>query len=256
MNQSRFCDGPWGIEVPRQREGRLFSLSTQHGGASCEGRRRRGTAHKEGLRGISWCGWEQGSVPPGRIALLGIAKQRSWGLLCQFVPVAREAGLEKATKWLRCGRQVPCEGQVQGWDVGKETGAPASPPAAAPPWPPQPRQSQHTGRRNKKSISRESVWKIPSFIRQADVQADSFIPMHTITGICVGRCPSSLPPAMLSAEMLTPPTPTPRHHSRRGLGFLGKMKRSPSSSFLSPDSQSSPKKAWRELGWGPQSSWD
>lgn len=50
--------------------------------------------------------------------------------------------------------------------------------------------------------------------------------------------------------------PPPRHRSRRGLGFLGKMKRSPSSSFPSPDSQSSPKKAWRELGWGPQSSWD
>lgn len=59
-------------------------------------------------KSISWCDWEQESVPPGEITLPWSAKQRSWGSPCSFVPMAQEAGLEKATKWLRYGQQVLC----------------------------------------------------------------------------------------------------------------------------------------------------
>jgi len=93
---------------------------------------------------------------------------------------------------------------VPGQGAGKETGAPASFPAAAPPRPPQPQRSHRTGRRNRANISRERVRKIPGFIRQADVRADSFIPMRTIPGICVGLCPSSRTSAMPLGETLTP----------------------------------------------------
>lgn len=53
-----------------------------------------------------------------------------------------------------------------------------------------PTAGTHTSRRNTTSISTECVWEIPGFIRQADVQADSSIPMHTITSIYVGLCPA------------------------------------------------------------------
>lgn len=141
----------------------------------------------------------------------------SWVLLCPFVPTAQEARLEKATTWLRRCRQVLCKGWVQGQGAGKEMGASASLPAAAPPRPPHPQRSYCTSRRNRTSICRECVWKIPGFIRQADVQADSFIPMHTIMGSYVGLCPSSLPPVMLSGKMLTPLC-----HGHGAWGFLAK----------------------------------
>lgn len=92
---------------------------------------------------------------------------------------------------------------------------------------PSPSTVSHTRRRNKTSISRECVWKIPGFIRQADVQADSFISMHMITGIYRACVPApSLPPSHKAlGQDVHPP-------NAGGLGFLSRMIMSPCSLFF------------------------
>lgn len=108
-------------------------------------------------------------------------KPRSRALLCPFAAAAREGGVGKATRWLRRGRLL----RGMGTRRGSSCLTPCSfTPLAIPALVLAPHHPEKPNR------ARGWVWKRPGFIRQADVQADSSIPMHTITGFYTGLCPS------------------------------------------------------------------
>lgn len=69
VNRSPALCRSLGDQGPGEEEGSAFLSEHSAWWGLCEGGRRRGTTHKGRSKGISWCGWEQGSVPPGRIAL-------------------------------------------------------------------------------------------------------------------------------------------------------------------------------------------
>lgn len=85
---------------------------------------------------------------------------------------------------LRGSGGTPVLGRAHmGWDVlllASGMGTWPLPPTPLPRWP--------WAREKKTGTRRECVWKMPGFIRQADVQADSFIQMHSITGSYTGLC--------------------------------------------------------------------
>lgn len=201
----------WAPGVPAAEEGLDFLSQRSAWQGLCEGRRRRvdhavfeGPHTKRGLRASPGAGSSKGLSQQGG---LRCPEGESGGAGVRFAGLCLwhgKPGWKKRPK----GSGVAGRSHTRnGYVAGKGTGAPASLPAAAPPC--HPIAGARTSRRNRTSISRESVWKIPGFIRQADVQTDSIIPMHTMTGIYMGLSPSSLPPAMLSGESPTPPPPRP-----------------------------------------------
>lgn len=167
--------GDYGPQVGRGERGLLSEHSAWWG--LCEGREGEPPAER-----VPWCRWDQGAVPAGRIR-------------CPEAQ-SRGAGLCFARLWLQHGKagweKQPGGSGAGGCSEGRVRGggAPASLPAASPPWPSRLWCLHRTTQRNQTSLSRGWAWKRPGFIRQADVQADSSIPMHTITGFYTGLCPS------------------------------------------------------------------